>query len=206
MGFVDDGQATNRNNRRLQKSLRKNFLNRKYAPSKKTGIKKELSKKKYAVLEDEKRKDIKKRLSGKNRFRVLPILLSGLVLIFVGILVYQVPNLINKTNSAHELNVEEEMRQKMHEDKSIAYKINIDEGYRYLDEGLLDKAQNAFTRAVLLFEDGKEANRGLTKCLIVRCLKNEAACDDAVKYLDALKESDKFSKSEIDELEALFNN
>ncbi|MCP3929270.1 MAG: hypothetical protein GY705_09245 [Bacteroidetes bacterium] len=96
MGFVDDGQATNRNNRRLQKSLRKNFLNRKYAPSKKTGIKKELSKKKYAVLEDEKRKDIKKRLSGKNRFRVLPILLSGLVLIFVGILAYQVPNLSEK--------------------------------------------------------------------------------------------------------------
>ncbi len=206
MGFVDDGQATNRNNRRLQKSLRKNFLNRKYAPSKKTGIKKELSEKKYAVLEDEKRKDIKKRLSGENRFRILPILLSGLVLIFVGILVYQVPNLIKKTNSAHELNVEEEMRHKMHEDKAIAYKINIDEGYRYLDEGLLDKAQNAFTRAVLLFEDGKEANRGLTKCLIVRCLKNETACDDAVKYLDALKESEKFSEPEIDELEALFNN
>lgn len=162
-------------------------------------------------LNKEKNSGMRRKIS-KNNSKLIQIGILFLVLTCVGVIICviicPVPEILQKANIAHEIEIElgkQDVEKKAYAEKIQDYWFNVKEGNNYLERNLLDHAQNSFTRAKLLFENGKESIYGLTKCLILRCHKDKQDCKDAIKYLDAIKESGEFGKLEVNELESLLN-
>lgn len=96
------------------------------------------------------------------------------------------------------------------EAKTIEQNIKIDayhswvmSGDYWLDAHLLEEAQKNYMQALKIYPNGKNANLGLTKVLLLTCANAGKYCQEAENYLERLKSSKKYSDIQIMEIEKL---
>ena len=81
-------------------------------------------------------------------------------------------------------------------EQSESYNIFIKQGNAYLERDDIDKAMMIFLDAKKINPQGKRANLGLTKCLLIQCKRTERNCKMADQYYDLMLQSDLLSVEE----------
>ncbi len=83
------------------------------------------------------------------------------------------------------------------------YHLLVNEGEHSFNEKSFAEARIIFQAALEIYPNGKKANLGLTKCLLVSCSDLGLNCQYAKEYSDIMYRSGLLSKNEIKNLEDL---
>ena len=83
------------------------------------------------------------------------------------------------------------------------YNYHVKSGNYYYKEKMYNKAQSEFILAITLNPNLKDANLGLTKTLLQKCLHEHVLCNEAFDYYDQIKNSPYLSEVEKIELEGI---
>ncbi len=79
-----------------------------------------------------------------------------------------------------------------------AYEMLVDRGDTFLASGELERAHGAFAQALQIDQYGKNARRGLTKTLALRCQTEGTHCAAANENLDFLLKMQYATEAELD--------
>jgi hypothetical protein len=196
MGFSDFAASIIRNNRRLQKNLKSKYFDRRINNSSKTKEITSKEKRNNSTANYKRRKSIIKQL----------VIITSIVIICLVVILFLSDRAIVDYKDSYIENLELISEKTANVEAVEAYSYLVRLGNSNLKAGNLEAARNDFQKAKDLFNNGKEVNLGITKCLLIQCKKNFVNCDIGLEYLELLKSSKLLSGTEISELESFKNN
>lgn len=190
MGFTDLSQSILKNNRRLRQNLRRKKHEYKVNLPSYNAMEKGRQQLNSVEINTEKDKFI---------FKEYYILIS-LSIVLLGIVLF----ISNKIVVEYDTKAKEKrvalIAESQQKEISRAYHIHLTQGNTYLNTEYLEEAREAFQQALVLIPEGKEANLGLTKVLLLECKRNNKYCEQSKAYFTSLIESSQLSKNDKIEL------
>lgn len=197
MGFADQASSVLRNNRRLQKSLRK----------------------KWPIFSHAKESSSVKSLPNLNNFSsakakkrklrsIVKLLLFVLVSSAGALIVFQqfVPPAISEYRDSYYDNIKSLKADVLEQEKIDYYNYLVGNGTVDYEAKNLTQARNNFQKALSFKPNGKRANIGLIKCLLTLCLTEKTFCTDAEEYYKLMISEGYLSNIEFEELTQMRNS